>query len=146
MYKETYKGFFSPTNPSKYKGRSNNIIYRSSWELRFMNYCDKNPSIIEWSSEEVVIPYTSPLDGKTHRYFVDFYCKIRNKDGIVEKVLVEIKPKKFTKAPVKKKKVTKSYLNEVRQWGINSAKWDAAKKWSKKKGMKFVILTEDTLT
>jgi len=146
MYKETYKGTFTPTNPTKYKGDNKVIIYRSSWELRFMNYCDKNPSIIEWSSEEIVIPYKSPIDGRVHRYFVDFYCKIRNKQGVVEKTLIEIKPKKFTKPPVKKKRVTKTYLNEVRQWGINNAKWEAAKRWSKKKGMKFVILTEDILT
>jgi len=146
MYKETYKGIFKPKNPQKYKGNSKTIIYRSSWELRFMNYCDTNTSILEWSSEEVVIPYVSPIDGRTHRYFVDFYCKIKNKNGEVEKTLIEIKPKKFTKPPQKKKRVTKTYLNEVRQWGVNTAKWNAAKKWATKKGMKFIILTEDTLT
>ena len=112
-----------------------------------MNYCDNNTSILEWNSEEIIIPYTSPIDGKLHRYYVDFYCKIKNKDGNIEKVLVEIKPKKFCKQPTppKNKRSKKSYLNELKQWGINTAKWDSAKRWSKKKGMKFVILTEDTL-
>lgn len=148
MYKQTYKGIFTPHHPRKYKGNSSNIIYRSSWELRFMNYCDKNNSILEWNSEEVIIPYRSPIDGKTHRYYVDFYCKLKNKNGIVEKILVEIKPKKFCRQPKqpKNKRSRKGYLNELKQWGINTAKWDAAKAWSKKNGMKFVILTEDTLT
>jgi len=111
-----------------------------------MNYCDRNRSIMEWSSEEIVIPYKSPLDGKYHRYFVDFYCKLKNKEGRIEKVLVEIKPKKFCSQPVMGKRKTKTYLNELKQRSINKAKWDSAKSWCHKKGMKFVILTEDTLT
>lgn len=141
-----YKGFYTPSHPEKYKGKKDVIIYRSSWELRFMRYCDTHSNILEWSSEEIIIPYVSPIDGKMHRYFVDFYVKVRNKTGDIEKLLVEIKPKKFTKPPVKKKRVTKTYLSEIKQWGINKAKWDAAVKYANKKGMKFIIMTEDTLT
>ena len=86
----TYKGKFHPTNRKKYKGDINNIIYRSLWERKFMVYCDEQDDIVEWGSEELVVPYISPLDRKRHRYFPDFYIRTKNGD----KFLVEIKPKK----------------------------------------------------
>ena len=92
-----YKGKFYPRNPSKYKGDTTDIIYRSSWELKFMKYCDNNPNVLEWGSEEVVIPYRSPLDGKVHRYYVDFYIKVRTTKNEIKKYLIEIKPKKGKK-------------------------------------------------
>ncbi len=85
MAKQFYKGKFRPTNISKYVGDSNDIIFRSSWELRFMKWCDSNPSIIEWGSEIAVIPYVSPVDKRIHRYFVDFYIKVKNTAGQVQK-------------------------------------------------------------
>ena len=71
----TYKGKFKPKNPTKYQGDIKEIVYRSSWELKMMKYCDTTKSIIEWGSEELVIPYVSPWDGRYHRYFPDFYIK-----------------------------------------------------------------------
>ena len=78
----SYKGKFHPTNTKKYRGDVHNIIYRSLWERKFMVYCDKNPDIVEWGSEEIIIPYMSPLDRKRHRYFPDFYIKT-SKDELV---------------------------------------------------------------
>jgi|TARA_Y100000592_G_scaffold41411_1_gene65614 hypothetical protein len=138
-----YRGIFKPTNPKKYKGDPSNIVYRSLWERKFMKLCDNNSNILEWSSEEVIIPYKSPIDNRFHRYFVDFWIRQKNKDGKIVEKLIEIKPKKYTKPPSKQKKITKRYVSEVRTWGINNAKWEAAKKVCTKKGWEFLILTED---
>ena len=86
----SYKGKFRPSNRKKYRGDINNIVYRSLWERKFMVYCDTNPDILEWGSEEIIIPYVSPVDGKRHRYFPDFYIKTSNN----EKFIIEIKPNK----------------------------------------------------
>ena len=133
----TYKGKFKPTNPTKYKGDVREIVYRSSWELKMMKYCDTTKSIIEWGSEEVVIPYVSPWDGRYHRYFPDFYVKTINGDHFI----VEIKPKYQTKPP-RKSKSKRRYLREVKEWGKNQAKWEAAEQVCNRHGWKFVILTE----
>jgi hypothetical protein len=145
MYTKTYKGRFRPTNPGKYKGDITNIVYRSLWELRFMKWCDTNPSVEEWGSEIVVVPYISPVDRKIHRYFVDFYIKIRDKNGMIQKYLVEIKPEKFTKPPEIPKKKTKAFIDEVFQYGVNDAKWKAAFEYCQDRNMKFIILTEKDL-
>lgn len=145
MYTKTYKGRFRPTNPRKYKGDITNIVYRSLWELRFMKWCDTNPSVEEWGSEIVVVPYISPVDRKIHRYFVDFYIKIRDKNGMILKYLVEIKPEKFTKPPEIPKKKTKAFIDEVFQYGVNDAKWKAAFEYCQDRNMKFIILTEKDL-
>ena len=136
-----YKGKFRPTNRQKYKGDIANIIYRSLWERNFMKYCDENKNIIEWGSEELIVPYISPLDNKQHRYFPDFYIKTKNGD----KFMVEIKPKKFTKPPKPKKRITKAYMHETKEWHRNQAKWKAARNVCEKLGWKFQIITEDHL-
>jgi len=141
----SYKGRYTPKNPKKYKGNPYNVIYRSLWERKFMVYCDHSESIIEWGSEEIVIPYKSPWDGRIHRYFPDFYIKIKTNEGTTKKLIVEIKPKKQTKAPKEPERKTKRYLNEVRTWGVNSSKWKYATEWCKDNGMEFKILTEDDL-
>lgn len=137
-----HQGYFKPRNPQKYKGDPTNIVYRSSWELRLMSYFDDQQDVIWWKSEETVIPYRSPIDGKVHRYFPDFLISTRNKQGLVETVLIEVKPKSQTTEPKKQKIVTKRYLNEVFTWGINSSKWQAAEEYCKDKGWKFIIMTE----
>lgn len=142
----TYKGRYSPLNPQKYKGNPTNIIYRSGWERKFMVWCDNNPSILEWGSEETVIPYISPFDKKIHRYFVDFYIKVKKSDGKVACYLIEIKPKKYTVEPVRKPtRKTKQWYSDVQTWGINSAKWRAATEYAKDRNWQFMILTEDHL-
>lgn len=145
-YRKSYKGRYRPKNKNKYKGNPANVIYRSLWERRFMVYCDTNPAILEWGSEELIIPYKSPLDSKIHRYFPDFYIKYKDKEGKLRKLIVEVKPKKYTVAPTKKpKRKTMKWQNEVREYLKNTAKWEAAKEWSGKRGMEFTILTEDVL-
>ena len=94
-----YRGRYIPANPKKYKGDPSNIIYRSLWERKFMVYCDANDRILEWGSEEFFIPYRSPLDGKVHRYFPDFYVKVKTKEGKLKKWVVEVKPKAQTTPP-----------------------------------------------
>lgn len=141
----SYKGFFRPRNPKKYKGDPTNIIYRSGWEAKFMSYLDNHPDVLEWSSEEVAIPYLSPIDGKYHRYFPDFIVKRKDVHGKIETIMVEIKPKKQTVPPTRKSRITKKYIMEVQTWGINSSKWEAAEKYCKSRNWKFMKLTEDEL-
>ena len=145
MYTKTYKGRFRVLNPSKYKGDITTVIYRSLWELRFMKWCDQSPSIIEWGSETVIIPYVSPVDRKVHRYFVDFYIKVKSKNNTTEKYLIEIKPEKFTKPPEIPNKRTKRFIDEVFQYGVNEAKWKAAFEFCIDRNMKFLELTEKDL-
>jgi len=145
MYDMAYKGKYNPQNPQKYNGDPTRIIYRSLWERKFMVFCDSQDSVVSWSSEEVVVPYVSPIDNKPHRYFVDFLVTVRNKNGLKETLLIEVKPKKQCKPPEKKKRITKSYLCDLKNWGINSSKWKAAKEFAENRGWKFKILTEDTL-
>jgi hypothetical protein len=141
-----YTGIFKPQNPNKYKGDPTKIIYRSRWELILMGQFDANPDVLEWSSEEIVIPYRSPIDGKIHRYFPDFWIKKRNaSDRKIVEVLIEVKPKAQTVPPKPQSKVTKRYLTEVQTWGINSAKWAAAEEVCRRKGWSFVKITEDDL-
>jgi hypothetical protein len=105
-----YKGKFNPKNPNKYNGDASKIQYRSSWELKLMMRFDNHPDVIWWNSEEVVIPYISPIDNKYHRYFVDFLVKIKNKEGLCETLLIEVKPKSQTSPPTKSKNINKKYI------------------------------------
>ena len=136
---------YRPVNKSKYKGDYTNIIFRSSWEKIVFKYCDLNPAVLQWSSEEFFVPYKSPFDGKFHRYFPDIWLKYKNKDGIISQSLLEIKPKKYTQAPRKPKRVTKDWKYTTEQYIINKAKWDATEIYCKKKGYKFSVITEDVL-
>ena len=140
-----YKGRYNPVNPKKYKGNPQNIIYRSLWERKFMVYCDTNDKVLEWGSEEIIIPYISPWDGKVHRYFPDFYIKVKQSDGNLKKFIIEVKPKKQTRPPKPVVRKTKRWINEVRTFGINDAKWKHATKWCKDNNMEFKILTEEEL-
>lgn len=142
---KTYQGKFKPKNPSKYKGDPTNIIYRSSWEAKFMKYLDEHPDVLLWASEELVVPYRSPVDGKLHRYFPDFLVRKRNAQGITETLMVEIKPASQTIEPTKKKTINKQYINEVMTWGVNQAKWKAAKEYCDDRKWRFLVLTEKEL-
>ena len=141
----SYTGLFKPRNPGKYKGDPSNIIYRSSWELKLMSYLDAHPDVLLWASEEFFIPYKSPVDSKIHRYYPDFYIKRKNTSGIVETLIVEVKPKSQTTPPKKQSKVTKKYINEVTTFGINSAKWKAAEDYCHDRKWKFMLMTEKEL-
>lgn len=141
----TLKGHFKPRNPTKYRGDPTKIIYRSSWELKLMSRLDIDPSVIEWASEEFSIPYRSPIDGKVHRYFPDFWVKKKSKDGTIEVVVIEVKPKSQTVPPVVKSRPTKRYVREAVTWGINSAKWAAAEEFCADRKWKFIKMTEQEL-
>jgi hypothetical protein len=137
----SYRGRYLPSNPKKYRGDYNNIIYRSLWERKFMIYCDLSAHIVEWASEEIIIPYRSPLDGKVHRYFPDFYVKVKTLEE-TKVYIVEIKPLRQTKEPKAPKRKTKQYLNEVFEYTKNQAKWKAAKEWCADRRYEFKVITE----
>jgi hypothetical protein len=140
----SYKGKYKPSYPQKYKGDPTNVIYRSLWERKFMVYCDKNENVLEWSSEEIALPYKSPLDNRIHRYFPDFYIKVKEGNKI-QKYLVEIKPKRQVSEPKIPKRKTKGYIYEVKEYVKNQAKWKSAQEFCEDRQWKFKIMTEDEL-
>ena len=140
-----HQGKYTMRNPEKYVGDVNNIIYRSSWELKFLKWADMNPSVLFISSEEVIIPYYSQVDLKMHRYFVDFALMIQKKDGTIKKYLVEIKPEAQTLPPKKGKRSTTKHLNEMATYSVNQSKWKAADEFCRKNGLEFIVLTEKHL-
>lgn len=139
------QGRFKPKNPQKYKGDPTEIIYRSGWELKFMLYLDSRKEVITWGSEEIIIPYRSPIDGKIHRYFPDFIVTQINKEGKKETLVIEVKPYNQTIPPKKTSKITRKFLTEVKTWGTNEAKWKAADEYCKDRGWIFRIFTEKEL-
>ena len=141
----SYKGKYQPSHPKKYRGDSSNIIYRSLWERKFMVYCDNNQNILEWGSEEIVVPYRSPLDNRYHRYFPDFYIKVRESSGKIKKMIIEIKPQRQCIEPKVQKRKTKAYIYEVVEYAKNQAKWKAAEEWCLDRGYEFKVLTESDL-
>ncbi len=136
-----HKRKYTPIFPEKYTGDPTNIIMRSSWETMFASWCDKNPSVVKWSSEETIIPYRCPTDNHIHRYFVDF--KITVNTG--KTYLVEVKPYKQTQLPEYPGKRTKRYLIESLTFMKNQAKWEAATNYAKDRGWEFKIITEHEL-
>ena len=141
-----YKGVYKPSNPRKYQGNSNNIIYRSLWERKFMNYCDLNESIQQWQSEEFWIPYVSPVDKRIHHYYPDFFIKYKDKTGSLRTMVVEIKPKRQVERPIQNpKRRTKAWANSVTTWMVNQAKWKAAREFCADRKIEFKIMTEDDL-
>ena len=140
-----YSGLYKPLYPKKYRGNPSRIVYRSLWEKKYMKYCDHTTSILEWGSEEIIIPYRSPIDNRVHRYYPDFYIKVLEKSGKTSKYIVEIKPKKQTKPPYGKDKRTVAYKREALTFAKNRAKWNAAEDFCEDRQMKFLILTEDHL-
>ena len=140
-----YKGKYKVRAPYKYKGNPTKVVYRSSWELKFMNYCDTNTNILEWGSEEMYVWYKSPVDNKPHRYFPDFYIKARESNGQVKKYIIEVKPQRQTQPPAKPKRQTRGYLREAYEYAKNQAKWKAANEWCLDRGFEFKVLTEKEL-
>ncbi len=137
----SYKGSFKITKPEKYMGDYTKVVYRSLWERQCFKWCENNPNVKAWNSEEVVVPYLSRADKRMHRYFVDLLVEMTSG----EIFLIEIKPKIQTKPPVKPKRKTKKYINEVVTYVKNQDKWESADKFANHKGWKFQIWTEDTL-
>ena len=144
--KQKYKGKFTPENPSKYAGDTSNIIYRSGWERRCMKFFDNNPSILQWASEEVVIPYYDTATKKVRRYFPDFLIKVRDKNGQEKTHLIEVKPSKDMRPPVGGKGKKKStVLYEMKTYQMNRDKFASARKWCDDRNIIFDIWTEKHL-
>ena len=141
----SYKGKYYPSFPRKYKGDPTNIIYRSLWERKFMVYCDKNDNILEWASEEIAIPYRSPIDNRVHRYFPDFYMKVKETNGRIKNYVIEVKPAKQTIPPKKPKRQTKGYIREAYEYARNQAKWKMAKEFCADRQWEFKVVTEKDL-
>ena len=143
---KTYKGKYKPKFPKKYKGNYNNIVYRSLWERKCMVYFDTNPSIISWSSEELVIPYFDSITKQRRRYYPDFLITVMNSTGEKKTHLIEVKPSKHLKPPVVTKGKRKStILQEAQAYYMNRDKFTAAEKWCSKKYIKFIVWTEKEL-
>lgn len=139
------QGVFKPRNVEKYSGTIP-ILFRSEWELRFMQFLDLSNGCIKWSSESVVIKYINPIDGKEHRYFVDFYAEFKQTDGNIGKHLIEIKPKKFMSKPIMtKRKRPKTYNDEMEMYLVNQAKWKAAQEYCDRNRIKFSVLCEEDI-
>ena len=141
----SYKGKYYPSFPRKYKGDPTNIIYRSLWERKFMVYCDKNQNILEWASEEIAIPYRSPIDNRVHRYFPDFYMKVKETNGKIKNYVIEVKPAKQTIPPKKPKRQTKGYIREAYEYARTQAKWKMAKEFCADRQWEFKVVTEKEL-
>tara|TARA_B100000745_G_scaffold133396_1_gene87104 strand:- start:15 stop:476 length:462 start_codon:yes stop_codon:yes gene_type:complete len=146
MRRKRYKGKYKVKNPQKYIGDSTNVIYRSLMELNFMKWCERSEKVLKWNSEEVVIPYISPMDKKRHRYFPDFLIQTNKGWTLIEvKPLIQTKPPKkilIEKVTLKKKR---RYVKAVKTWLVNEAKWNAAKKVCEVNGWKFELMTEKQL-
>ena len=132
-------------NKEKYVADLQEVIYRSSWELKYMQYLDKQPNVLEWASENVIIPYYNQIEKKTRRYFVDFYVKIKNPEGLIKKYIIEVKPASQCRPPKHRKRISNKYKQDLRRFITNQNKWKSARKWAEQRGMEFVILTEKEL-
>lgn len=141
------QGYYNPKNPEKYIGPTP-IIYRSSWERKFMIMCDTKDNVVKWSSEPVEIKYIWSFDKREHKYYPDFYMKTKTEDGF-EEFLVEIKPEAQIKKPSpptkKSQKALKSYKFLAEQFIKNRDKYAYAKSWAENRGWRFIVLTEKTL-
>ena len=142
----SYKGIYRPSNPKKYKGHSQNIIYRSLWERKFMNYCDLNENILEGASEEFWIPYLDPTTNHVRRYFPDFFIKYKDKDSNIRRSVIEVKPMRETLQPkATKGKSRKTMINESMTYVKNQPKWKAAKEFCEDLKLECKIMTEKEL-
>lgn len=133
------QGVYKVKNPEKYIG---NVVpkYRSSWEYTFMTFCDNNPSIQQWASECVKIPYRDPLTGKHTVYVPDFLIYYIDKNSKKHAELIEIKPANQMMI----ERVGKNPYNQA-QYVKNMAKWAAASAWCKNQGIKFRIINENDI-
>ena len=142
MRKKWRQGIFVPKNQDKFIGTK--ATYRSGLELKFFRFCDNSPIVLKWGSENVIIPYRSPLDNRAHKYYVDNLVIIKEDDQI-KKYLVEIKPYNQTKKPQTKYRKKSHLIYEQRAFITNQAKWHAARDYCKKCGYTFIIITEKEL-
>jgi hypothetical protein len=140
----TLKGIFSPSNRNKYIGKSL-PTFRSAWEKRVMFMLDNNSKVYRWGSELFSLPYISPVDGKVHQYFPDFYVEVIGNNDELKRLIIEVKPKKQTMPPTTANKKKKTIALEAVQWAVNKSKWEAAMNYCNKNGIQFVVFTEDNI-
>ena len=133
------QGLYQPKNPSKYVGKKT-PKYRSSWEWAFMRFCDNNPAVTQWASESIQIPYRHPLTGKNTIYVPDFFIVYNDKKQKKVAELIEVNPNNQAKF----ESVGKHAQNRA-ALVVNRAKWEAANKWAKNKGIRFRVLTESDI-
>ena len=145
MRKYPRVGKYKVKNKEKYVADLQECEYRSTWELRYMKYLDNNPSVVEWGSENIVIPYYNPVEKRTRRYFVDFYAKVLTKTGQYKKFIIEIKPQSQCNPPKKPKRVSSNYRNALKAYVRNQSKWKAARTWAEKRDWEFIVITEKEL-
>jgi len=112
-------------------------MYRSSWELAVMRMCDNNPSIQQWASESIKIPYRDPLTGKQTVYVPDFLVVYVDRNQKKHAEVWEIKPAN----QMLKEKVGKNVYNQA-QYVKNQAKWQVANQWCRTNGLKFRVINE----
>jgi len=136
-----YKSIYKLKNIKKYVGDPDKIICRSSWERKVCKYLDENENVLKWASEELHIPYFSPVDKKWHKYYPDFLAEIKDNSGDIKKYIIEVKPLKQTMLP-KQRKNKNAFLKEMKTFTINNSKWEAAKKLCDENGWLFKLLTE----
>lgn len=132
-------GKFIPKHPEKYVGDADKIFFRSLWETKVMQWMDTRSSITKWGSEEISIPYVSPLDGKVHRYFPDFFIEYVNTEGKVIREILEVKPLHESDSKYAKSDRSKNALK------VNESKWRAATRYCEERGMSFRVLTEKSI-
>tara|TARA_B100001057_G_scaffold476946_1_gene545604 strand:+ start:12462 stop:12899 length:438 start_codon:yes stop_codon:yes gene_type:complete len=138
----SYKGKYRVRNYRKYKGDPTRVVYRSLWERKFMDWCDKTPRVVEWWSEEIAIPYKDPVQKKWRRYFPDFWVKVKETNGKTKSYLIEVKPKRQVDGPKPQKRHTKKYITEVMTYATNQAKWEAANDYCNDRLWEFKLITE----
>jgi len=133
------KGIFVPKNPEKFIG-GKNPTYRSSWEFVFMQFCDNHPSVLQWASEPMRIPYMNPVKGKQSIYVPDFVITYQDKTGQTFAEMVEIKPR--SQSLVESKRASQQTRAVV---AVNHAKWQAAAKYCKQVGLTFRVVNENDI-
>ncbi len=142
------QGYYKVNNIEKYAGDPRVVIFRSSWERKFMIMCDLNPQILRWGSEPLEIKYLSPIDNRMHVYNVDFFIEVCDNDKKITRYLVEVKPSsQIDKEPILEGRLTeKKVANHaalVKAYHVNKAKQRAALQWAADRGMKYIVLTEE---
>lgn len=106
---------------------------------------DSDTRIVQWSSEELIIPYRSPKDGIVHRYFPDFVIVIQMPDGTKKVRVIEVKPSSKLIQPVPKKKVTGKFMKELLEYETIQSKKRAAEAYCADRGWSYVFVTEHDL-
>ena len=133
------QGKYTLQNPDKYSGNKT-PTYRSSWEWAFMQFCDNHPSVIQWASEAIKIPYKNPLTGRATVYVSDFLVVYQDRKGTKHAELIEVKPKKETTM----ENAGRSQVSRARV-AVNMAKWEAATRWCKQNSIRFRVVTEEDI-